>query len=291
MPVIVVAGARRPLDAVPRHVTSSMIDLFSAEGEAALAGLASRRALYAFDFDGTLAPIVAEPDAAVAGERTVALLSRLATMVPTALLTGRGVDDLRRRIAFTPLHLVGNHGAEGLPDSLHRSLADSITAAGGEGDHRETVAAWLEQLPAVLVTHGLGEHIVVEPKKYSVSIHYRLALDHDAAARALTAAIAELCPLPRVIGGKCVFNILPEGAPDKGRALAALVRFERCDAALFIGDDLTDEAAFRIAEPSWVTIHVGTNDESAARFFIADQGDIERCLERILVHVEARAGL
>ena len=104
-----------------------MIDLFSAEGDAALAGLAEVRALYAFDFDGTLAPIVADPDAAVASARTVASLSRLSTMVPTVLLTGRGVDDLRKRIPFTPLHLVGNHGAEGLPELLHRSLGESLT--------------------------------------------------------------------------------------------------------------------------------------------------------------------
>ncbi len=265
-----------------------VIDLFGPQGEAALAGIAGRRTLYAFDFDGTLAPIVARPEDAFASERTATLLSRLAARVPTALLSGRGVDDLRQRIAFTPSHLVGNHGAEGLPLPRHRSSSGPITAS-RDADHRAIVAMWLGQLPSALVAQGLGTEVLVEPKSHSLSIHYRLAADQDAAELALTAAIASLDPRPRVIGGKCVFNLLPEGSPDKGQALTTLVRLENCEAAFFIGDDITDEAAFRIAEPSWVTVHVGAGDRSAARFFISDQSDIERCLERLLVHVDPDA--
>jgi trehalose 6-phosphate phosphatase len=85
-----------------------------------------------------------------------------------------------------------------------------------------------------------------------------------------------------VIAGKCVFNLLPDRAPDKGHALQALVEYERCAAAFFIGDDVTDEAAFVDAPPSWVTVRVGESDDSAARFFIADQDSIDRCLETLL---------
>jgi trehalose 6-phosphate phosphatase len=266
-----------------------MIDLFDAEGDAALARLACVKALYAFDFDGTLAPIVAGPDDARASERVVGLLARLATMVPTVLLTGRSVDDLRRRIAFTPLHLVGNHGAEGLPDPLHQSLAESITASGGDPDHRAVVERWSTQLPALLAAAHPDPAIEIEAKRYSLSIHYRKTPDHALARRQLEAAFEKLDPPPRIIGGKCVFNLLPEGAPDKGQALHALVRFERCEAAFFVGDDVTDEAAFVGAPESWVTVQVGGEPGSAARYCIATQEDIERCLERILTHVEAAA--
>ena len=92
-----------------------MIDLFSTEGLEALARIARRTTLYAFDFDGTLAPIVERPDDARAAPSTIALLATLGTLVPTAILTGRSVDDLKQRLEFTPLHLVGNHGAEGVP--------------------------------------------------------------------------------------------------------------------------------------------------------------------------------
>ncbi len=264
-----------------------MIDLFSAEGDAALARLATAKSLYAFDFDGTLAPIVARPEDARANDRVVALLARLATMAPTVLLTGRGVDDLRQRIAFTPLHLVGNHGAEGLPEPLHRSLAESITAAGGDADHRAVVEGWLKQLPGLLAAGRVDHAVEIEAKRYSLSIHYRKTPDHGLARGGLEAAFAGLDPAPRVIGGKCVFNLLPEGAPDKGQALHALVRFERCEAAFFIGDDVTDEAAFIGAPESWVTVQVGCEPYSAARYGITGQEDIERCLERIVMHVDA----
>jgi len=289
MPRTAAAGAGPRLDARRRACPrpSRVIDLFSPEGEAALARIAGRRTLYAFDFDGTLAPLVDRPDDARASDRTMALLAKLATMVPTALLTGRSVDDLHRRMPFTPLHVVGNHGAEGLPGSAGPSWAASVP--GSNADQRAIVAAWLERLPHALAAEGLGADIVVEPKSHSLSIHYRLASDQEAAEHALHAAIAALHPAPRVIGGKCVFNLLPEGAPDKGDALATLVRFERCDAAFFIGDDVTDESAFRIASPSWVTVHVGAHDESAACFFIADQSAIDHCLERLLVHAEGEA--
>lgn len=266
-----------------------MIDLFSAEGVAALERIAHAKTLYAFDFDGTLAPIVELPDYAAAAASTVSLLSRLGTLVPTVILTGRAVDDIRRRIAFTPRHLVGNHGAEGVPDRLHHSLADSLGARGGNAAHREVVQGWLAQWPAAIAAQADVPGIFIEPKSYSLSVHHRLAEDQDAAIRVIHAAIGRLEPAPRIIGGKCVFNLLPEGAPDKGSALRSLVQFEQSDGAFFIGDDLTDEAAFENAPASWMTVRVGLSEDSSARYFIATQGDIDRCLQHLLAHVEAAA--
>ena len=253
-----------------------MIDLFGPEGLAALDRVARSKTLYAFDFDGTLAPIVAAPDDARAAPTTIDLLTAIGARVPTLILTGRSVDDLRRLLPFASKYVVGNHGAEGMPD-----------APAGDPAHRAVVAAWLAQWPAASAAIGGVAGVVVETKRYSLSIHYRQADDHAAARRAIDVAIERLNPRPRVIGGKCVFNLLPEGAPDKGSALRALVRTERCDAAFFIGDDLTDEAAFEDAPPSWVTVRVGQSADSAARYFIPDQTDIDHCLERLLACLEA----
>lgn len=264
-----------------------MIDLFGSEGLAAMAALSRRRVLYAFDFDGTLAPIVAVPDDARAAPSTAALLSTLGALVPTVLITGRGVDDLRQRIAFTPLHLIGNHGAEGMPDTLRHSLAASVSAHSGDEAHRDVVVTWLAQWPAAIAASGATDGIVVEPKRYSLSIHYRQADDHDAAMRAITGAIGLLEPPPRIIGGKCVFNLLPEGAPDKGTALRTLVQYEGCEAAFFVGDDLTDEAAFQNAPSGWITVRVGRDEASAARYFIGQQVDIDHCLAKLIANAEA----
>ncbi len=257
-----------------------MIDLFGDDGRAALERLARLRTLYAFDFDGTLAPIVERPDDAVAPATTVALLSRLASRVPTAIVTGRSIDDARKRLAFAPRHLVGNHGAEGVPGDADPSADEA---------HRRVARAWLAQWPAAIGPDAVRSGIVVEAKDYSLSIHYRQAGDHDAARRAIAAAVARLAPAPRVIGGKCVFNLLPAASTDKGRALRALVRFEACEAAFFIGDDLTDEVAFEAAPASWVTVRVGCDVQSAARYCVAAQADVDRCLEALVAAVQEEA--
>lgn len=263
-----------------------MRPLFTPEGTAALRRLAGQRTLYGFDFDGTLAPIVARPEDARASVLTERKLATLAARVPVAVLTGRSVADMRRRIEFTPLHLIGNHGAEGLPSPLHHSLADSLTAGNGIPQHESSAREWVRQWPAAIAPYSDDPGIFVEDKTYSISIHYRLAADRVAAERAVAAAVASLVPAPRVIGGKYVVNLLPADAPDKGQALATLARFEHCDAAFYIGDDETDEAAFRGAPAHWVTVHVGEGDPSAAQFFIAHQGEIDRCLDLLMATVE-----
>ncbi len=264
-----------------------MNHLFTHAGRAALERLAQQATLYGFDFDGTLAPIVAHPEDAAASDATVRKLSALGVLVPIAILTGRSVADMRQRMEFTPLHLVGNHGAEGLPSPLHHSLADSLTASGGTLDHASIAREWLRQWRGAIAAHGDDAGIFVEDKRYSISIHYRLAVDRDAAKRAIAQAVATLAPAPRVIGGKCVFNLLPEDAPDKGDALATLVRFEHCDAAFYIGDDETDEAVFHGAPAHWVTVHVGESDNSAAHFFVERQAEVDRCLDLLIANAEA----
>src|SRR3954470_5318292 len=92
--------------------------LLGPQGLAALAELARVPALFAFDFDGTLAPIRPRPDD-VHVSATIALrLERLARLRPVAIVTGRRVDDVRGRLGFTPAWIIGNHGAqdEGDPD-------------------------------------------------------------------------------------------------------------------------------------------------------------------------------
>ena len=155
--------------------------LFGDDGSNALATLTELRTLYAFDFDGTLAPIVERPDDARLSTITVALLRRLAALAPTAIVTGRGLDDIRPRLGFAPLHLIGNHGAEGVPVDA----ADGGSAArDDDAAHRRIVTAWLAQWPAALGTDGVDPGIVLEPKRYSLSVHYRASDDQsDGAGR------------------------------------------------------------------------------------------------------------
>jgi len=89
-----------------------MRHLFSPEGDSDLAWVVAREPLLAFDFDGTLAPIVARPSQARVPTTTLRRLHRLTQQLPLAVISGRTVADLRSRLGFEPAHVVGSHGAE-----------------------------------------------------------------------------------------------------------------------------------------------------------------------------------
>jgi len=246
----------------------SMRHLFSAEGEAALVATMARRPLLAFDFDGTLAPIVARPDDARVPVAVQHRLERLGRALPLAIVSGRRVDDVRARLAFTPRYIVGNHGAEDpwLPEADLVSLLDGM---------RDRLAAQAESL------HAAG--ITVEDKLQSIALHYRLSGQPARALEMVSGLAGTLPPGLRAFGGKLVMNIVVEGAPDKAAAVARLV--ERCGAgaAIFLGDDVNDEPVFARASAEWLTVKVGRDDPtSLAMYYLDDLDEVARLLERIL---------
>lgn len=235
--------------------------------------LASKRALFAFDFDGTLAPIVDDRDAATMRPETRRLLSALASSVPCAVLSGRARDDLVSRVEGVPLVLaVGNHGAE---------WGDAPVDAGARRQVTELRAA-VEPIAARFAG------VSIEDKGLSLTVHLR-GRDAADAERAVLAAL-ERPSGPRIVLGKRVVNVLPAGAKDKGSALAEMIRRTRCDAALFVGDDVTDEDAFR--DPGvapFVSVRVGASEASRAEWFLRDQGEIDELLA-VLVAMGGRRG-
>ncbi len=243
--------------------------LFSETGTAALDDLLAAPALLAFDFDGTLAPIVDQPQDAYMEGGTRATLAALCESAPVAIISGRSVADLRRRLGVTPKYLVGNHGLEGIPDNDDRLAA-----------YRAACAGWHAQLMRLL-TGDAAAGVVLEDKTYSLTLHYRLAPDPQAAAHWLHGVLAELRPAPHVIGGKHVFNLMPEQTSNKRHALQSLLRREGLEAALYAGDDDTDEAIFAQAPPQWLTVRIEPSPVSGARYFLRRQAEMAMLLENI----------
>lgn len=241
-----------------------MPHLFSPAGEFALREICQQRPLLALDFDGTLAPIVPRPENARAPLAISRILTQLSARLPVAIITGRAVADVSSRLGFAPHYIVGNHGAEGLPD---------VTSPDGG-----LARIWQQGLDhAALQAAGVS----VENKGHSLSLHYRLARDHAQARSTIDAAIAALSPEPRVIGGKCVYNLLPQDAPDKFEAVRQLTRHAGCDNAIFVGDDVTDDVVFEQAPPHWLTIRVGAADRHRARFHLSLQSEVASFLQRL----------
>ena len=242
--------------------------LFTPEGEAALESVMRLRPLLAFDFDGTLAPIVDRPDDAAVPRPVARSLRQLAGSLPIAIITGRSVADVRPRLGFEPHFVIGNHGIENPHDDADQGAEHALDAL------RLRIAAQ----DAALLRAG----VAVEDKGYSLALHYRLAPDAGAALASIDATLQGFTPELRRFGGKCVVNVVAAGVPDKGDALAAVV--ERCGAraAVFFGDDVNDEAVFARAVPPWLTVRIGRDPASAAMYMLESDRELASVLQRMI---------
>jgi trehalose 6-phosphate phosphatase len=245
--------------------------LLGAQGLAALTALVGSPALFAFDFDGTLAPIRPRPDD-VHVSATIALrLEKLARVRPVAIVTGRQIADVRERLGFAPSWIIGNHGAEdeGDPDSAARAF-HALDAL------RERLRGRADGLA--------GAGVLVEDKGQSLALHFRTAPDRAAASALIEDVLAGFTTTLHVFGGKLIYNAVAADAPDKAVAVQRLIARAGVQAAFFAGDDVNDEPVFAAAQPGWVTVRIGCerHASSAARFCIDGPHEMAGVLDRIL---------
>jgi trehalose 6-phosphate phosphatase len=216
------------------------------EGKEALAALLARpeRAVVALDFDGTLAPIVADPEQARAHPGAVPALARLAPrLAAVAVVTGRPAGVAVRYGGFAGVpgleHLVvlGHYGAE-----RWDARTGEVRAP---GDH-PGVSAVRAELPGFLDRIGAWRGTWIEDKGgRAVAVHTRRTEDPDAAFEALREPLAGLAGRHGLMvePGRYVLELRPPGV-DKGVALAAYLRETEAGSVLYGGDDLGDLAAF-----------------------------------------------
>jgi trehalose 6-phosphate phosphatase len=238
---------------------------------ATLARFARRRLLVALDYDGTLAPIVAIPTRAAMRVRTRRALRRAAACYPCVVISGRSRSDLLRRLRGLGLRqVIGNHGAE--PSPRRQQL-------------RAYVRRWRVSLERRIA--GLAG-VTIEDKGLSLAVHYRRA-PNPAQARDSIREAASRLGHARTLGGKCVVNVVPRGAPHKGKALEAERLRLDCEAALYVGDDETDEDVFAHPARGRLGIRVGPSAGSRARYYLRDQAQVDDLLESLVRLREANA--
>jgi trehalose 6-phosphate phosphatase len=238
----------------------------------------SGRLVLLLDFDGTLAPIVERPELASMPDSTRAALAALmeARGVEVAVVSGRGLADVRERAAIPGIAYAGNHGMEIEGAGLHRIHPEARAA-------RPALQAVLERLePALDRIPGA----FAEDKGLTLSIHYRLAdpAREDQVRDAVHAAADRHVDL-RVTEGKKVLEVRPRVEWDKGRAVLYLLDQMRPPAGtpvLYLGDDRTDEDAFRALE-GWNGAGEGV--------LIADPPPADSAARSYLPRPEAVAGL
>jgi trehalose 6-phosphate phosphatase len=248
-----------------------------------LEGDLTKRFLYLFlDYDGTLSPIVRDPGKAVLSLRMRRRLERLlkAGRCRIAVISGRALEDIRGRVGMAGITYGGNHGLEvegpggtfryPLPKEARRALDDV------RGELRKALAA----------VRG----VLLEGKGMSLTVHLREVKRGELliAAHALSEATRPYRTRGEIVvrPGKETFEILPSVEWDKGKTLQWLL--EKGTVAggeppwpVCMGDDRTDEDAFRAIGEGGLTVVVGTPRQTTARYYLRNVGEVAVFLGRL----------
>ena len=226
------------------------------------------------DFDGTLSEIVNTPDAAVPVEGAEAALRRLGGRCRVAIVSGRPVRDLRRRLTVDEtVTLAGGHGTELVhPDGTEDSLVD-LDQVGPVLDRVEA-----ELASVVDVSTGW----LVERKPASIAVHHRQVADPGQTLLKVRHVLDDHCddePGFVVTDGKAVTELRPAGV-TKGTVVERLADDAPDRHLVVVGDDVTDEDAFRAARArGGTTVLVGEEDrETEAAFRLATPADVVNLL-------------
>jgi trehalose 6-phosphate phosphatase len=238
--------------------------------------LSERRPVVFLDYDGTLTPIVERPEDATLPARTRDAIERLATLAPVAILSGRDLADVRRMVGVEGISYAGSHGFDLLrPDgSGHqrgREFLSDLDAAERELERR---------------TRDI-RGVRVERKAFAIAVHFRQAEEgRIPEIETVVDAVAAAHPRLRRTGGKKIFELRPNVDWDKGKALRWLLEVLGLDGGdvlpIYVGDDETDEDAFRSIRPDGLGVVVrgeGDDRRTLARYALRNTDEARTFLE------------
>jgi hypothetical protein len=239
------------------------------------------------DYDGTLTPIVANPEQAFLGKDMLGVLRKLSDTYCVSIVTGRGMECITNFLGSelrTQVSVAASHGFD-----IHLRSGEKLQVA----DHFHAVifdefkkALWLR-------LRGFPAGCSIEETGYSATLHYRHAApsDWDVIEKLFSDLIAEFPGLEKR-GGKMVFEARLGFDWNKGKAMDWIVERSGKDInkcfVVYIGDDLTDEDAFRALHkyPNRLSVIVCGEDEptrsTAAEYRMRDQNDVYKFLCKLI---------
>jgi trehalose-phosphatase len=237
----------------------------------------NRQLVIFLDYDGTLTPIVSRPDQAVLMDSTRAILRTLVAKMPVAILSGRELKDVRKRVDIDAIVYAGSHGFDiAGPRGLQRQEAKEFLSALDIAERELR-----EKLDGITGT-------LIERKRFSIAAHYRNVSESDLPR--LEQGVSEIAARHRElrrIDGKKVYEFLPDVDWDKGEAVLWLL--ERLGLKypdvrpVYIGDDRTDEDAFRALEQRGIGILVSEEPRpTAAKYSLRDPAEVEHFLRELV---------
>lgn len=239
--------------------------------------LRGKRIALFLDYDGTLTPIVQRPEMATLSDETRSAVRRAAGRLTTiAIVSGRDLAGVREMVGLDNLVYAGSHGydIQG-PHGLSMQHEQAQTCL---PDLDEAEEALRQRLTRIAGCH-------VERKRFAIAVHYRQVdeIDLPEVERAVDEVQREH-PRLRKRGGKKIFELQPDVAWDKGRAVLWLLRKLDLDQPdvlpIYVGDDVTDEDAFRALQGWGIGICVDCADRPThAEYSLRDTRHVREFLE------------
>jgi trehalose 6-phosphate phosphatase len=238
------------------------------------------------DFDGTLVPIQKDPAQCFLSDATKKILTSLSgsDCCYLGVLSGRSLSDIRKRVRIRKIYYAGNHGLDiqgpDLSYTHPKALLSKPAINFAERALRKEIAnidgAWIEN------------------KKLTVSLHFRSVKEENIAlVKKVFHAVADEFAekkLLSVIKGKKVLELAPDVSWNKGSAALWILRQlkDKC-LPIYIGDDRTDETAFRALNKKGITIRVGRSKKTDAEYYLKGHWEVTRLLKEILEYAKVAA--
>ncbi len=229
------------------------------------------------DYDGTLTPIVNQPEDAVLSPGMKKALEECAARFSVAVISGRDMDDLKNMVKIEDLIYAGSHGFRiSGPRDLYK-----------EHEKSREIVRELDKIGEQVEKSFSPEikGVRIERKRYAIAVHYRNA--NEAAFPGIERkvnAVVEMNPGFKTGGGKKILEIKPDVDWHKGKAVRWImeklgVQDRNKYVPIYIGDDLTDEDAFRTIAQDGIGILVGTHGQpTAAKYKLEDVAGVKSFL-------------
>lgn len=230
------------------------------------------RIILLLDFDGTISHIVDDPHEAFLDEDFKNILKKIVRKaLPLGIVTGRSIQDIKKRIKLKKIIYAGDHGFE--IQSKELSFRYPIAS-----EYKKAIQEIMIKIKKQLFPI---EGVILQQKEYSTSIHYRRVESSDLPSfrNKVKSILTPYLQSGRVkiFPGKKVYEIKPPVEWDKGKAVEKIIAELKSKnnlsdlSPLYIGDDVTDEDAFRsVNRLGGISIRVGKIKQSRAKFFLSD---------------------
>lgn len=241
--------------------------------------LESKRIAVFLDYDGTLTPIVEKPELATLSAEMRDTLRRVSDTFTTAIISGRQLADVKKLVDIDSLYYVGNHGLE-----IEGPSSEKIEG-GAEATYEQFIDETYQELTKKI---GDIDGLLLEHKGFTLSVHYRLV--NETTVPRIEFAIDEILqkfPKLQKRYGKKVFEIRPQVNWDKGKVVLHLLKLLNLDKEnvmpIYIGDDITDNDAFRAIKGKGLSLLVTEKSKlSVADYLLKDPEEVRVFLEGLL---------